>query len=324
MGAIRKYGRWVIRGIGVLFVLIGLYLACWWFYKLAPMRHTCDPEWCGVHSAAAGWKEMQKSAERGMWQHDVGILMGQYGNKAWAARIVQGLTPDTDMSCFGNHKEYALCGITNQDAGSAEAWIAWWAKNKNKSQLEWIRDGFAERGVALKIPCPHEVTDAELRTRDEPGDSETEIPRFDNAPTHEQIEALLTLLGTPDPDVAEEATAENQGKNAGVPDYVKYNAFRWLRDTDFDPIEFLLSNKTVSVPVQRGVREYAAYQHRYPEQDSIGILPFDGEPRDGLIAAGDRGQIATPRFQRIAMLVIFLPLCLGAVLIALSLRRKSA
>src|SRR5208283_2207184 len=75
------------------------------------------------------------------------------------------------------------------------AWLAWWETNKHKTQVEWIRDGFARQGIILHQP---------LATND--------------------IVVLLKLI---------DSTKHN---------YLRYNAQRWLRDSNFRPYELQLDD----------------------------------------------------------------------------------
>jgi hypothetical protein len=48
----------------------------------------------------------------------------------------------------------ALLRITNHRFGSPRAahrkWLRWWGKNKHRSRIEWVRSGFARRGLLFK------------------------------------------------------------------------------------------------------------------------------------------------------------------------------
>ena len=150
----RRYGYLVACIVGILLVLFGAWAAYWWFYKLAPMRHTANPRWRATHSRQAFWEEVQRSIHcAGRWFHDDGFTVGLYGDKSWAKRIMDQLKPDSKLGCASGHKEVALSYITNQDFGEdAKGWITWWKANKEKSQLEWIQDGFARYGITVGIP----------------------------------------------------------------------------------------------------------------------------------------------------------------------------
>jgi hypothetical protein len=65
-----------------------------------------------------------------------------------------------------------------------------------------------------------------------------------------------------------------------VPSYVQYNAFRWLRDTDFDPMQYALSEVSESTPepVRRGLQAYYRFERRLPREEGLGLLDLGQEP----------------------------------------------
>jgi len=155
--AAMRVGRFLRRSLGCLLILCGLLCAFGWFYWLVPIRHTCDPRWCETHSQSEYWQEAQTAIRRGMWGHDDGIAVGLFGDKSWAGWIITHSRPGDDMKgCLGarlSHAGDALQYITNQDAGDkADDWLAWWQKNRLKSQLEWIQDGFRQHGISVSTP----------------------------------------------------------------------------------------------------------------------------------------------------------------------------
>jgi hypothetical protein len=276
--------RVLLRTIGALLLLTGLSVAYWWFYKLGPARHTLDPRWVSSHSQQEYWREVQKSIHRGMWSHDDGFAVGCYGDKSWAEWIMNHVKPGTSMGCLGGdpcHSATAMQFITNQDVGKeADAWLDWWKKNRAKSQEEWIADGFAQRGVKIDVP-----------------------------PTDEQVRAVLTLLGK-----------SEASESAAIPRQVSYNAFRYLRDTGFDPVAFVLSHRPISGAIERGLVEYGKWQRFYPEAIGVGALPFfknDDTPADNRIPA-----MLTAEFQSMAYTLVFAPLALGSVLMVCSFRKR--
>ena len=86
--------------------------------------------------------------------HDSALTVELYGGKEWVAWIIDRLKAGRQIGgCRNCHRDTVLQGMTNQFPGNrAEDWIAWWARNKDKTQIEWIRDGFAARGIALHDP----------------------------------------------------------------------------------------------------------------------------------------------------------------------------
>ena len=188
------------------------------------------------------------------------------------------------MGCMGGgpcHSASSMQKITNQDVGeNADDWLGWWEKNKSKSQEEWIADGFAQRGFDVDVP-----------------------------PTPKQAPALLGLLGN-----------SKTNESLSIPSQMKYNAFRCLRDSGFEPVGFAISNRTLSAEVACGLLEYTKRLRHWPTASGVGILPFGLEEQDW----GGRAlpPILTIKFQIIAYLLVFGPLVFGAGLIMRSFRRK--
>ena len=99
---------------------------------------------------------------------------------------------------------------------------------------------------------------------------------------------------------------------------MKYNAFRCLRDSGFEPVAFALSSRTVSAELERGLLEYAKWQRSSPAIDGVGILPF-GEKDDaweGMLLP----QMLEPESQVTANALVFGPLILGVALLMWSFR----
>ena len=282
---LKQHWRAVCRGIAALLLLAGLFFGYWWFYKLAPTRRTISPEWYSSHSQQEYWREVQKGIYRGMWLHDDGFTVGRYGDKSWAEWIMAHVTRGESMDCFGRlcHSASAMRYITNQDAGDdADGWLDWWVKNKSKSQDEWLADGFCQRGFEIDVP-----------------------------PSPDQTPALLGLLGNSD-----------MNESGGIIEHTKYNAFRCLRDSDFDPVRYAISNGPFSADVERGLLEYTRLERLWPTADGVGILSFgktDDEYEDYAVPA-----MLAPKFQFAAYSLVFIPLLLGAGLLAWSFRKRTA
>lgn len=228
---------------------------------------------------------MQRGIHRGMWMHDDGFAVGKFGDKAWAEWIMSHVRPGTTMGCLGGyplHSATAMQYLTNQDVGEdADAWLAWWKKNKSKSQVEWIADGFAEAGFAIDVP-----------------------------PTPDQTDTILTLLGDPEADESD-----------SIPERLKYNAFRCLRDSGFDPVQFALSNRAISPDVERGLLDYSRRHRRLPEAMGLGVLPFADQ--DDAWEGYSLPPLLQPAVQVTAYALIVAPAAFGAVLILWSFRRRN-
>ena len=131
-----------------------------------------------------------------------GSFLELWGNKDSAAWLINEFKASrTHDGCDDGHLDMALPNITNQELGSdTNAWIAWWNRNSQKTQEEWIRDGFAQRGLELHRQL-----------------------------TTNNIIALLKILGAP-------GVKTNDAKLNFSRAY-RYNAFRWLRDAGVAPKE---------------------------------------------------------------------------------------
>jgi hypothetical protein len=71
-------------------------------------------------------------------------------------------TTDTRGHCLD-----ALQVITNQHAGrNAEDWLGWYERNKEKSQHEWILDGFAQHRFPVAQPIDEPFATALIRASD--------------------------------------------------------------------------------------------------------------------------------------------------------------
>lgn len=282
---LKEHWRAVCRGIAALLLLTGLFCGYWWFYKLAPAKRTGNSEWCESHSEQEYWREVQKGIHRGMWRHDDGFAVGKYGDKSWAEWIMAHVRRGESMGCFGrlSHSAHAMRYITNQDVGyDADSWHDWWAKNKSKSQNEWIGDGFRQQGFEIDVP-----------------------------PSSDQMPALLGLLADSDAD-----------ESAEIPDYIYYNAFRCLRESDFDPVGYAISDRPFPADVERGLLEYARLQRAWIPTSGVGNLSFgrnDHEDKGAYFVVA----MLEPEYQFVAYSLVFVPLLLGTCILAWSFRKKT-
>lgn len=184
-----------LKKLGAFLLVASGIFSFGWLYWLAPLDRIESSDWIANHSQKAWWEESQKVAKRIGVTHSVGIEIGLYGDKSWAAWIINRIKPGDDIdSCSAGHIGHALADISNQQLpAETEIWLAWWQTNQNKTQIEWIREGFAQRGVVLENPL-----------------------------TTNNIIALLKL--------ANPATNSPIHTN-GAAKSVRMNAFRWLRDS---------------------------------------------------------------------------------------------
>ena len=285
--------RWraIARTIAIFLLLSSAYTAFWWFYQLGPNKHTLDSDWLAQHSREAYWEEIQTSLRRIGWTHWAGWPAGWYGDADFMAWAMSQTRPEDSglNDCSAGHRASSFCKITNQDLGTeGKGWLQWWAENKSKSQIEWIQDGFAKYDVKVSVP-----------------------------PSDADIIPLLQLLGNMN---------EQEGKNGRnvqeIPDFIKYNAFRWLRDSDFNPIQFMLSDESATLdPIAKeGLLQYYQYERRFPSQEAIGQLYFNGnshsEDDDSMMPT-----LLTLHFRMKIYAKIVIPLLLGIGLIVWTFRK---
>jgi hypothetical protein len=275
----------VVRKVaGVLLVIAGLVVAYLWFYKLAPMRHLADSKWLETHSEKSRWLEEQKDYERMGSSPDLefrGDRIGYYGNKEWFLWLEGKATTDKKFRVCGC-TETAMALMSNQHADS---WEEWTQTNKSRTQEEWIQAGFTKYGVSDHLP---------------PNPSDTG--------------PLLKLLGRKRWDFL---MGGPQGTNApdAIPSYIQYNAFRWLRDSGFNPMAFAVSNATVvaSQEMTFALLRFARMSGEFPVGDKLGILTF-GEKTDRHFEFGTPAFMAPWVRAVVYSLVIVLPL-IGLLLV---------
>jgi hypothetical protein len=174
-----------------------------WFYWLAPLRHLSSGAWMQDHTPKQIWLELQRELKhRAGYCHWSGSFLELWGNKESADWLIGEFKAGrTHPDCGDGHLDTALPFITNQELGNeTNNWIAWWNTNGQKTQEEWIRDGFSKLGI--------EVT-RQLTTNN-----------------------VITLLKILDRNATNIVTATGTNK---ITPSLRYNAFRWLRDAGVGP-----------------------------------------------------------------------------------------
>lgn len=223
----------LLRVLGGFLLLASVASAFLWFYWYAPFLNLKSSGWWYKHSPARHWEEAQKHIRRSGVDHDTGIALGDWGNKPWVEWIMKRIQPGEDIGgCGYNHLGDALAQMTNQQLEfKSDVWLSWWATNQHKSQVEWIREGFARRGITLEQPL-----------------------------TTNNIIALLAIISP----VTHAAAVNDAPRHtrAGL----RYNALRWLRDAGFNPGEMDVASvpKAERDMVTRGLVKYALWlgEHR--------------------------------------------------------------
>ncbi len=107
--------------------------------------------------------------------HDVILEIGRIGDATSVPFLIEALAKQGTVPREGPygaidtrvHVLDALQSITNQDAGrNAEDWRSWYEKNKDKTQGQWIKDGFVEHGFPVSDPPDDAFVAALIRASD--------------------------------------------------------------------------------------------------------------------------------------------------------------
>ena len=221
----------VLRWMGRIIVSGGVIVGVGWWFFLVPLLEVNSYNWNKDRSPHGFWRLKQRFLNLGCWTHDDGLVVGKLCGKEWVEPIVEMIARGEGMSCQGGHRDTAIEYITNhsppEPADPTTEWPKWWAANKHKTQEDWIQDGFRAAGLQISKPASTE-----------------DMPK------------LLRIIG-------ERAPPSNDWEKshpvARHPDYLRYNAFRWLRDSGFDPVKFLLKSAPVTpdAAIEAGLSEYA-------------------------------------------------------------------
>lgn len=284
----RMWWRRILLLLGTGFIIAGVAAGYFWFYRLAPLRHIVDPNWQRTHSASAIWAEEQENYRRTNESPDTffqGNMIGYYGDKAWALWLVENLKNDKDFR-FCGCTESVLSRMTNQCIiGDRDAWIEWFREHEGESQEQWIQQGFAKYGVTVHLP-----------------------------PTEEDREVLLTLLANNDKD------ADGVSK---IPAELRYNAFRWLRDSGFSWRDYLDAHPDwrISERLVAGTFRYVTCLELFPAGDGLGRLALSDD-RSSPDETSFLSPLVSPAAKATAYGTIFGGLILGVSLLTIAIRMK--
>lgn len=234
--------RPILRRIfAVLLMLVGaggLFTVTW---PLPWLVRELDHDWAGQHSEQAQWEATQGRIRFLGWWHDDFGPVGSYGDKAWAEWIMERMVQEGGQGqgeCEIGHKDVAMEQITNFSPHLDDSlprkpwkeelpqWLAWWEKNRHKTQQEWMIDGFAAVGVNIHNP-----------------------------PVKEDWPALLKVLGYENPKFAKGKYEPGRRQ----PGYLYQNAVRCLRDSGFNAVKFALEEE-ITPELKAGLLYYSDRQ----------------------------------------------------------------
>jgi hypothetical protein len=215
-----------IRLTGIFLLAASGLAAFGWFVWLAPVRHLSDFAWLDKHTPKQTWTELQRELKHhAYYSHESGSFLELWGDKEAAGWLIEEFKAGrTHDGCDDGHLDMALPFITNQELGyETNAWIAWWGTNSQKTQEEWIRDGFAKRGINLT---------RQLTTNN-----------------------TITLLKLLDRQTTNIVNAAGSNKISAS---LRYNSFRWLRDAGVETrnVDFASLPESEKNSVARGLIVY--------------------------------------------------------------------
>ena len=282
-----------LKIVGCLLIFGSIFVAYWWFYKLIPIKHLTDEQWLQRHTEKARWNEEQKKYSRLGLSPDLcnsGDRIGYYGNKKWFEWLVGKIQNPHDFRLCGC-TETALMFMTNH---YEKSWINWLNANRHKTQEKWIQSGFAK--IAVKVHLP---------------------------PTPADIKPLLRLLGQESWNVLWRGPKNKDNKEA-VPSYIKYNAFRWLRDSGFDPLKYSLEHTAIPEDIKSGLLHYDDWNKMFPKKNAVGILFIaeNSSPPEEPFLIEPPPLILEARFTAVVYMLIILPFIGGLLLILVPRKNK--
>ena len=257
---LKRYLPFIIKALGLCLICGAAFVGYFLYYRYAPAIRLANPKWCDAHSAKARWEEEQKKYRRDPTASPPwggGGEIGYCGDKQWCLWLIEKLHGKKGVGgckCMDLPLKY----MTNHEPSEeADAWTNWREAHQAETQEEWIQSGFAKRGVIVHLP-----------------------------PEPEDTLPLLEVLGHQTWN-ALSGTPEGTNAQKRIPGYFQYNAFRWLRDSGFNPSEFSASNSVAftSEVVRAGLINYTAWFSAFPRRNDVGILAFGEKPDERYLPA---------------------------------------
>lgn len=237
---------------GVVLLLAAAGIAWVWFYVLAPMRRFYDQDWRERHSKWAHWEEEQSSYHR--FNRSPDLLYGiddiyRFGDAKWFKWLLDNVVNGGDSFRVCGCTIECMSVISNHYFETNAEWTNWYTANQAKSQEEWIRDGFRASGIEIQLP-----------------------------PSSEDTSRLLGVLGKRSVDP--KRVGWDGEPRLDAPFSLRYNAYRWLRDMEFDPVAFLLASDVTSLSedVREGVVQFRKHEKSDVPNSTLGRLSFAPHP----------------------------------------------
>ncbi len=190
------------------------------------------------------WEGLERGARWSIQGHDTAFHIGMFGDPSWAAILAAKVSSGEGIGCLGGgHLDAGLSLLTNHappddsdKQAIAKFWGAWWETHQHLSQEDWLCLGFEKAGVTLH-----------------------------QRPSKEDWPTLLALLGQVQQPGESDYSYEEDGSQVEVaPDHLRYNAYRWLRDSGFEPIRFVIGQGgQASTETKNGLLEYQRQERKF-------------------------------------------------------------
>mgnify|MGYP000294801053 CR=1 FL=1 len=281
---LRKHNRVILRVGGGLAFVVGMVFFCAWHFYGYPRLYYLDPKWNSQHSNAEYYRAMGEASLRGGGlSHDAALSAGNFGNKEIASMLISKLKAEDVMGCLGGS------GPTHGDVALAMI-TNHDLGNSGEAWLDWWAVHQDQSQLEWIVDGFREVG------------VEINIPLTDGS-----IAPLLVFLSA-------EKRAENKKGNLWL------NAYKLLRDSDFEPVSYLRAHPDLSPEAQEGAQFYSETFFSRHTDCRIGLLE-DLKPVEEKYYGPTAWFFSGEGKFRIAMAMYF-PMVLGAVLVACSFRKK--
>ncbi len=252
----QRYSPSVTRGLGFLLILASVSCAALLKWVLIPFISAVAPEFDENRSMVGLWRDWKRGYELlNISGHYVGDITAHFGDKTWVEPFIASVVSGDGISCAEGHRDAALAYLTNhrcpEGTDLASYWTEWWTQHQDETQEEWISQGFSQIGISVALP-----------------------------PNPKDWHALLQVVGQKRPALSlQDWESPDAPKEADLqPDSICYNAFRWLRDSGFDPVAYVLDHSgSLSESERKGLLAYRDWERwsRGPMPGRLVFAPAD-------------------------------------------------
>jgi hypothetical protein len=214
-------------------MLLSAAAAAWIWLAVLPVIRASTPDFSPDLSLQGLWTRSQRAINLGLFPgQPMDWTLGYFGGRDMAERLIAEMKREWHGMCDCGHPGGPLAMITNHappDASDHAAhqafWSAWWETHRHLSQEEWVQAGFAAYSISARLP-----------------------------PVPEDWPALVGVLG---------ATGERLGGDFKFTPALRYNAYRWLRDSGFDPVTHALNLEAAGREQRLGLAEFQKWERQF-------------------------------------------------------------